>query len=386
MTAEDAAVGLPDSLADLIDYDAATLRVKSREGRKLEFKESFVKGQLASYERTMAAFANTLGGIIIFGVSDKPRLIVGTDPAGFMDEADITTRLRADFSPELPFDSKTYQVGALTVLAFCIEPGVDRPVICQKTRSKQTRDAQGNNPRDEIGITDATIYYRYSAQTTAIAYTELRALLDEREERRLRIIMETLKAVERVGYEKVGVVDATSFGDPAKATNLYVSKETARSMNFIDHGRFTETADDSSPAYLVVGRVSLGEVVHAPMEDADKNLPNEVATTLLPLVHELYGITVSLPVPGIKALLGTFGLMDMPYHEWDTKIGRRYVTRAGINELKARMIAEPLKALQSFGSKKTIKTYEDGLAAAEAAVPPAVAVDAAGQPQPVAVE
>jgi len=80
--------------------------------------------------------------------------------------------------------------------------------------------------------------------------------------------------------------------------------------------------------------------------------------------------------------------MDMPYHEWDTKIGRRYVTRAGMNELKARMTAEPLKALQSFGSKKTIKTYEDGLAAAEAAVPPApaVAVDAAGQPQPAAVE
>jgi predicted HTH transcriptional regulator len=75
-------LGLPDNLADLIDYDPARLRVKSREGRKLDFKESFVKAQLASYERTMAAFANSLGGTIIFGVSDKPRLIVGTDPAG----------------------------------------------------------------------------------------------------------------------------------------------------------------------------------------------------------------------------------------------------------------------------------------------------------------
>lgn len=378
-------MGLPDNLADLIDYEPATLRVKSREGRKLEFKESFVKAQLASYERTMVAFANAMGGTIIFGVADKPRLIVGTDPAGFMDEADITTRLRADFSPELPFDSKTYQVGALTLLAFCVQPAVDRPIICQKTRSKQTRDAQGNNPRDEIVITDATIYYRYSAQTTPIAYTELRALLDEREERRLRIIMETLKAVERVGYEKVGVVDATSFGDPAKATNLYVSKETAKSMNFIDQGRFTESLDESSPAYLVVGRVSLGEVVHAPMEEADKNLPNEVAAILLPLVHELYGNSVSLPASGIKALLSAFGLLEMPYQEWDTKIGRRYITRVGIEELKMKMRAEPLKALQSFASKKAIKAYEDGLAAAQADVPPAEAAQAAVQEPATAI-
>lgn len=352
-------MSLPDDLTDLIDFDAATLRVRSRESRKLEFKANFQKVQLAAYERTMAAFANAQGGYIIFGVSDKPRLIVGASPADFMDEADITTRLRADFSPELPFESKTYQVGNLTLLAFWVEPAVDRPIICQKTRTKQTRDAQGNNPRDEVAIQEATIYYRYSAQTTPIAYTELRALLDEREERRLKIIMETLKAVERVGYEKVGVVDATSFGDPAKATNLYVSKETAKSLNFIDHGRFTETADEGSPAYLVVGRVSLAEVVHAPMEQADKNLPGEVAIKLQPLVEELFGNDVSLPASGIKKLLECFALMEMPYHEWDTKIGRRYVTRAGIDELEAKMRDEPRKALQSFGSKKAIKAYED---------------------------
>lgn len=103
------------------------------------------------------------------------------------------------------------------------------------------------------------------------------------------------------------------------------------------------------------------------MDDADKNLPSEVAATLLPLVQELYGNGVSLPTSGIKGLLEAFGLMEMPYHMWDTKIGRRYVTRAGIDELKAKIAAEPLKALQSFGSKKTIKEYEDTVAAAEVA-------------------
>ncbi|WP_114214439.1 MULTISPECIES: ATP-binding protein [Brucella/Ochrobactrum group] len=351
-----------ETLEDLIDYDPDTLRVFSRESRRLEFKRSFDRHQIAAYERTLAAFANTVGGVIVFGVADRPRVIVGTDPAALADEADITTMLRQDFSPEIPFEARTYQCGALTLFALAVEPNINRPVICQKSRTKRTLDANGQNPRDEQAIQEGAIYYRYVAQTASIKYNELQSLLDEREERRLRIIMETLKAVERVGYEKVGIVDATSFGDAGKATNLYVSKETARSMNFIDEGRFAEVDDGASPAYLVVGKVSLGEVVHAPLEAADRNLPNEVATVLQPIARELYGEDVRLSKSAVKPLLETFNLLEMPFHEYDPKVNRRYITREGIAEIERCMRNEPLKAIKSFGAKSNIRAYEDGLA------------------------
>ncbi|RVK59240.1 ATP-binding protein [Sinorhizobium meliloti] len=351
-------MSLPDDLKELIEFDAGTLRVTSRESRRLEFKQSFDKSQVASYERTLAAFANTIGGVIVFGVADKPRQIVGTDPKQILDEADMTQLLRLDFAPEVPFETKTYEVSGLTLFAISVQANIDRPVICQRTRSKRTKDHQGNNPKDEIAIVEGSIYHRYSAQTTLIHYNELRKLLEEREERRLRIIMETLRAVERVGYEKVGVVDATSFGDATKATNLYVSKETARSMNFIDRGRFTETEDKGDPAYVVVGRVSLAEVIHAPLEEADKNLPNEVAKRLAPLVAKTFGAKAKLAASGIKPLLEAFGLMEMPYHDFDAKVSRRYITREGISELERRIETEPMKALQSFGSKASIEEFE----------------------------
>ena len=354
---------LPENLDELIDFDPATLRVNSRESRRLEFKRSFDRTQMASYERTLAAFANTSGGIIVFGVADKPRQVVGTDPKAIPDDADVTTMLRQDFSPEIPFEAKTYQCGDLTIFAVKVLTALDRPVICQRTRSKRTKDSNGQNPRDEVVINEGAIYYRYTAQTTTIGYNELRAILDEREERRLKIIMETLKAVERVGYEKVGAVDITTFGDPTKATNLYVSKETARSMNFIQEGRFTETEDDGSPAYLVIGKVSLGEVVHAPMDDADRNLPGEVAKTLQPLAQELFGKGCRLPASAIKPLLETFGLLDMPFHEYDGKVKRRYVTREGIAELERRMREAPLSALRAFGAQRSIRAMEERVAA-----------------------
>ncbi|MER8396079.1 ATP-binding protein [Mesorhizobium sp. M1340] len=349
-------MGLPGILADLIDYDFATLRVTSRESRKLEFKQAFLWAQVASYERTLAAFANTQGGTMIFGVDGKPRVIVGTDPAKIADEADLTTMLKQDFAPEIPFETKVYEVNGLTVYAICVEAAVDRPVICQKDRTKRTLDAKGGNPRDDVVITEATIYYRYSAQTSAIKYTELKALLDGREERRLQMLLETIKAVERVGYDKVGVVDATTFGDADKSTNLYVSRETAKSMNFIDRGKFVETTEDGAPAYVVVGKVKLGEVVRAPLEDADKNLPGEVAEILKPDIQRLYGPHTVLPSYGVLALLTAFGLLDLPYHEYDTKLRRRYVTREGVKALKQWIATDPLKALKAFGSKKVIKT------------------------------
>ena len=43
----------------------------------LEFKESFNLGNMDEYAKTMAAFANNRGGIIIFGVKDNPRIPIG---------------------------------------------------------------------------------------------------------------------------------------------------------------------------------------------------------------------------------------------------------------------------------------------------------------------
>lgn len=45
------------------------------ESRRLEFKETFPKGELIA--RTAVAFANGAGGRIIFGVKDTPREVTG---------------------------------------------------------------------------------------------------------------------------------------------------------------------------------------------------------------------------------------------------------------------------------------------------------------------
>ena len=54
-----------------------------REDKNHEFKESYNNGSMASYLKTMAAFANNDGGYIVFGITDSPRLLKGLDEKGY---------------------------------------------------------------------------------------------------------------------------------------------------------------------------------------------------------------------------------------------------------------------------------------------------------------
>lgn len=89
---------LPQDLAELFEFDLASLRVTSREGKHREFKRQPAANEMLRYGKTLAAFSNTDGGVIIFGVTDAPRSIVGINDA-FPDEANWANSLRSSFAP-----------------------------------------------------------------------------------------------------------------------------------------------------------------------------------------------------------------------------------------------------------------------------------------------
>ncbi|TOP56734.1 ATP-binding protein, partial [Vibrio parahaemolyticus] len=53
--------------------------------------------------RTAAAFSNRDGGVIIFGVADRPHTVVGVDNYESVDDADISVWFNELFSPSIEF-------------------------------------------------------------------------------------------------------------------------------------------------------------------------------------------------------------------------------------------------------------------------------------------
>ena len=350
---------LPENLNELIAFNEETGRVSSREGKHCEFKETFEQVHIPKYLKSLSAFANADGGKIIFGISNSPRFIVGVDRNSLVDEADLTNKLLQHFDPEISFEAKDYTFNGMTLYVIATPLSSKRPVICKRGKNIQL-ERRGNTETKEL-LAEGAIYYRYSAKSDRIKFSELQAIIEDREHKKIQSIIETLKLAEKVGFDRLGFVDAKDYGQQGKATDLYVTEEAASSLNFIDEGRFVEKSEDGSPAYYVMGKVNLRQVVVGALPDEDKNLPHEVATSIRPAIQGKYGQHVAISAPQIGKILVEFELTDMPYFQEDTKVSRKYVTRQGIEALLRAMNQEPLRFLKSFSSKQNIATYEDNL-------------------------
>jgi hypothetical protein len=355
---------LPPRIEDLIDFGAATLRVTSREGKHREFKQQFNTADFSRYTKALAAFCNTDGGVLIFGVAEKPNRIEGVDLATIPDEASWTDRLRKDFDPEIPFETREYQIGEKSLFALAVEPHVGRPVICK--RDVTAKVEKRGKSTDETVIQQGGIYYRQSGQTRPIAFTELQTLLQERDERRLQAFLENVQIMQKIGPERVGIVDASKTAAPGETTKLYVSREVAKSLNFIDKGRFVETEEDGSPAFVVAGTVQLNEVIVGPLDDADKNLPNEAAEQIKPVVEELFGAGSPFTGHHLAKLARHLGIRDgeetdQRYCVHDKKLKRTFYLRAGIQHAIEKLREQPEECLRSFASKPVIEAYEKQL-------------------------
>ena len=256
-------IELPANFAVLVTADASTGAVSSREGKKVEFKQAFEPADFSDYTKAPASFANATGGVIVFGVRDAPRRIVGS--AQIADEADWANRLREDFDPELPFSIRQYLVGGGSVYAVGVAPSLHKPVICKKGRSKLVTDKKGVK-KDVAVIQEGAIYYRYAGQSRTINFPELHHMLADREALYLRKMMETLQVIQKVGLENAGVIDMSAPTSP-----IFMSKETAKGLSFIEKGHIVQEA--GAPAYVIMGNVDLKHVVHAPIDEADKHSP-----------------------------------------------------------------------------------------------------------------
>lgn len=346
---------LPENVQDLITFDAESLRVTSREGKHCEFKQSFDSSQFCKYVKTLSAFSNADGGKIIFGVSDSPRIIFGIDKENIPDDADIGNQFSTHFDPEIKFQTKEYAVSSLLIFVISVSMANNRPVMCKK--GKNIEQTRGNRTTNKEVLKEGAIYYRYSAKSELIKYSELNTIIIDRDRKRIQNILETLRLAEKVGYDKVGFVDAGRWGEGSQVSELMITETAAKSLNFIEEGKFVEKSGDGDPAYYVLGKVNLREVVVGVLDDEDKNLPTEVANTLRPEICATFGMSVALTGGQVTKILRRFNLTEMPYSQIDTKLRRTYITRDGIEAIRRHLVDEPLELLRSFSSKSNIELF-----------------------------
>ncbi|WP_052399188.1 hypothetical protein [Candidatus Francisella endociliophora] len=103
-------------------------------------------------------------------------------------------------------------------------------------------------------LTESDIYYRYSARTEKIKYSELRKLLDDKREKEQKKWMEHIQNIAKIGVENVTLMDVFR-GTITHENNkqIVIDNSLLRNMNLIKEGKFVEK--DGAPALKLIGEI-----------------------------------------------------------------------------------------------------------------------------------
>lgn len=343
---------MTDFVSDL-EIDLESLRVRSRETSRREFKERYDKVNLARYARTLAAFANAEGGCLIFGVASKPRTLVGCDTDSIPDEAEITTKLQNWFDPCPDFEVLESEVAGMNVVAIHVFQARSRPIIAKCTVTVGS----------DAVMREGQIYFRYSGKTQVIRFAELQAILRERDQKVIETLMSSLTAIRRIGVDKVGFVNREGAQESSGPTKMYIPKDAVSSLNLIDRGRFAETEDEGDRAYVVVGEVNLGFVEPVVVDDEDRIRPGDMAGRLTDICKTLLHADVRLTQNhlasfarsrGVKPESGTASFNNR-YCKFDDK-SKLWFYREAFVELLTRAVTEdPVQTANELGLARALR-------------------------------
>lgn len=294
-------------MKDLLDLkvDTKTLKVNSREGDRREFKVLFDRNALWKYCKTMVSFANRDGGVLVFGVKDRPRELVGLT-GNNPDELVFAHFLKEYFEPEIRFTLDTLKIAGKNLFYVLIESSPNKPVICKKRKVEKNKEV---GKTDKELLREGAIYYRYSSSTEEIKYPELTKILEEKVQKVFHSMVDNITLLNKVGYDRAAIVDAADLSGNDKTTSVYITTETAKNINWIQKGRFSETEDQSEKAYYVTREI---EVKHG--VEISNPVPTDPGLTHT-LTQTALRQAISLSGNHLDAVLWKLGLLNNPkYH------------------------------------------------------------------------
>lgn len=217
-----------------------SMRIKTRESTKIEFKENFDWRNRSRYAKTMAAFANAKGGYIVFGVTDTPRKCKGlpSDNFEFTDEEKITSYLNENFSPEIRWKKETVIIRDKLIGLIYVYESDHKPIVC-------TKNDQKNKESD--------IYYRYNGRSEKIKYPELKLVLDQEREKEKSLWMEHIAQIASIGPSNIGMLDLSKGNLQVSGNEIFLDEKILQEINFIKEGEFDEVKGEKT--LKVVGEI-----------------------------------------------------------------------------------------------------------------------------------
>lgn len=185
--------------------------------------------------------ANNKGGMILLGVEDKSGKVVGlaNDDFSKLDLVKLTLAVKAHLQPTPSFRKGVVEVGGLQVGYVCVEPAGDKPVVVHR-------------PGDRLD--DGAILFRYPAESAPIKFGDLRSLLDARDARRLRALVDVTRKIADIGVDNSAILNVTDGALDVAGRPMQIDQALIDQISFIKEGQFDEVI--GAPTLKLMGEIT----------------------------------------------------------------------------------------------------------------------------------
>jgi hypothetical protein len=241
-----------ETLASLFDQDSGGVwRFKHGESEQHECKESFGFKHAGKWLRAVAALANNMGGYVVFGVKDKSVVGGKIDPDSYKatgltgtdfehaDPADFTKRLKSTFDPTPKVETAVVEIDGTKIGIMYVHQHGSRPVIAQRGDGDQVKEGD--------------IFFRYPGQSARIKYSDLRAILDDRDRQAREQILPMVEKLLQLGPRNAMVADLSGGIMSDDKRSIVIGEELLNKIKFIREGDFDEK--EGEPTLKLVGDV-----------------------------------------------------------------------------------------------------------------------------------
>lgn len=210
-------------------------KLKIRENDWLEFKENFTNAARADYVRAMAAFANSKGGYLVFGVDDTCSA-KGMASKDLPDPRKLTQYLGTKVSQTLEWSSCIHTLGERVFGLIYTKESRYKPVVAIA---------------DDSDNKDGDIYYRYSGESKRIKSSDLLRILAERFQAQDDKWHEMLKQMATITPQNADILDLATgrIGN----TPILIDQNALEQIKFIKEGELNEIKGD--PTLKLIGEV-----------------------------------------------------------------------------------------------------------------------------------
>ncbi|WP_121116862.1 helix-turn-helix domain-containing protein [Croceibacterium ferulae] len=294
----------PVNLRLLLSVREGTDQLVIEETDRLECKESLNFGSKAAYARAIAAFANARGGMLLFGVRDADKKVVGINSGKLKgyDPARLNQYLMSVLTPVPLWQKEEVEIAGKTVGVIFVPQATERPLICTKDDGSDLREGD--------------IYFRYPGENRRIKHAELAAIINEKKQEAGREWGSILRRIDRAGIENVALLNVETGLVEGRSGRFLIDEALIPKLQFISRGHFSE--DQGAPALRLLGDVEAmqGATVDVTAEVVDHVHVNDdvlieafvtrspVAQPRLFIEHLAYTTKLWLPVFAFVRMVG----------------------------------------------------------------------------------